>query len=271
MRDIRLVLCGFIAISVALISGCARGPQPTYVDAELFLNVPLSVRPTGFVAAYLATSSPSNYFLKEPSGSVLLPSEYDPSASAGTTAVLGAGEIGAVIVRALVRKIATATVKPSSKEFVEKIKRMKAELPEQLSAVAAETLKGNLQKAAQPSLITVAKPSYLGASYNYIWAQPVRHYPLDVVVDRDGFIVEFGFFEITTENGYGGGKGRVKMGMAIVNPITRQVVGRDSLTDTFSITVEEDSPEYEEQVTADFKKLTIKLVDELVKKVVRQP
>lgn len=269
MTYIRTALCGLIAISVALISGCASGPQPTYVDAELFLNVPLSVRPTGFVAAHLATSSPSDYFLKEPSGSVLLPSEYDPSISAGATAVMGAGEIGAVIVRAIVRNIARATVKPSSKEFVEKIKRMKAELPEKLSVLASETLKGTLQKAAQPSLITVAKPSYLGVTYNYIWAQPVRRYPLDELVDRNGFIVEFGFFEITTENGYGGGKGKVTMGIAIVNPITRQVVGRDSITDTFSITVEEDSPEYEEQVTADFKKSTVKLVDELVKKVVR--
>jgi hypothetical protein len=60
------------------------------------------------------------------------------------------------------------------------------------------------------------------------------------------------------------------MGIAIVNPSTLQVVGRDSMTDTFSITVEEDSPEYEERVTADFKKSTIKLVDELVNKVVRQ-
>lgn len=151
-----------------------------------------------------------------------------------------------------------------------KIKRMKAELPDKLSALASETLKGTLQKAAQPSLITVAKPSYLGVTYNYIWAQPVRRYPLDELVDRNGFIVEFGFFEITTENGYGGGEGKVTMGIAIVNPSTLQVVGRDSMTDTFSITVEEDSPEYEERVTADFKKSTSKLVDELVKKVVRQ-
>ena len=276
-----MALFGLIAISVALISGCARGPQPTeargpeptYVDVKLFLNAPLNVRPTGFMTAhlYVATSSPSDYFLKEPSGRVLLPSEYDPSISSGATAVLGAGELGAIIVRAIVRKIATATVKPSSKAFVEKIKRMKAELPEQLSALAAETLKGNLQKAAQPSEITVAKPSYIGATYDDIWPQEVRDYPLwEEVVGRNGIIVEFGFFEIATENSSGGGKGKVKMGIAIVDALTRQVLGRDSLTDTFSITVEEDSPEYEEQVTADFKKSTIKLVDELVKKVVRQ-
>jgi hypothetical protein len=272
MTYIRTALCGLIAISVALINGCARSPQqkPTYVVAELFLNAPISIRPTGSTPVYLATSSPSDYFLKEPSGRVLLPSEYDPTASVGTTAVLAAGEIGAVIVRALVRKIATATVKPSSKEFVEKINRMKTELPEQLSTLASETLKANLQKATQPSSINVAKPSSIYSTYNYTWAQSARFYQPSDVINQNGYIVEFGFFEIATENGYGGGKGKVKMGIAIIDPITRRVVGRDSMTDTFSITVEEDSPEYEEQVTADFKKSTIKLVDELVKKVVRQ-
>jgi hypothetical protein len=272
MRNSRLVLCGLIAISVALISGCARSPQPkpTYVVAELFLNAPISIRPTGSITAYLATSSPSDYFLKEPSGRVLLPSDYDPSISSGATAVLAAGELGAGIVRAVVKKIATETVKPSSKEFIEKIKRMKTELPEQLSALASETLKATLQNATQPSSITVAKPSSLYSTYNYTWTQSARFYRPDEVIDRNGYIVEFGFFEIATENGYGGSKGKVKMGIAIVDPITRRVVGRDSLTDIFSITVEEDSPEYEERVTADFKKSTIKLVDELVKKVVRQ-
>ena len=276
MRNSRLVLCGLISVWMALLSGCATSPQPSYVDAELFSNVPLSIRPTGVMTAFLATSSPSNYFLKESSGSVLLPPDYDSSVSPGAYAVLAAGEVGAVIVQALVRKIATATVKPSSKEFVEKIKRMKAELPKQLSSLASSRLKDNLQDTTTASAITVFDPSPPRSSYEYtspyeyVWRQSFRHYQPDDVLDPAGFIVEFGFIDLKTENGLSGSKGKVTMGIAIVNPNTLQVVGRDTMTDTFAITVEEDSPEYEEQVTADFKKSTIKLVDELVKKVVRQ-
>ena len=270
MRNIRLVLCASISVWMALLSGCATSPQPSYVDAELFSNVPLSIRPTGVMTAFLATSSPSDYFLKEPTGSVLLQDEYDGFSSSSTTSVLGVGEVGAVIVRAIVRKAATATVQPSSKEFIEKIKRMKIELSEQLLTLATNKLKDNLQSIAPTSVLTIAKPSLPQSAYEYIWKQSFRHYRPEDVVDRTGFIVEFGFIDLKTENGLSGSKGKVTMGIAIVNPSTLQVVGRDSMTSTFSITVKEDSPEYEEQVTADFKKSTIKLVDELVKKVVRQ-
>jgi len=270
MRDIRLMLFASIAVWMTLLSGCATSPQPSYVDAELFSNIPLSIRPTGTMTAFLATSSPSDYFLKEPTGSVLLLDEYDGSSSVATTSVLGAGEVGAVIVRAIVRKVANATVQPSSKEFIEKIKRMKIELSEQLLKLATDKLKDNLQKIAPTSVLTIAKPSLPQSAYEYIWKQSFRHYRPEDVIDRTGFIVEYGFIDLKTENGFSGSKGKVTMGIAVINPTTLQVVGRDSMTSTFSITVPEDSPEYEEKVAADFKNAVTMVVDELVKKVVRQ-
>ena len=151
--------------------------------------------------------------------------------------------------RAIVKKVATATVKPSSKEFIEKIKRIKSELPEQLTSLATNRLRDNLRNTTTTGEITVfypspPRPSYEYTSpYEYVWKQSFRHYQPEDVIDPTGFIVEYGFFNIKTENGYLGRRGTVSMGLAIVNPTTLQVVSRDRMSDTFSISVEEDSPE----------------------------
>ena len=255
---------------IFFIGGCAKGPANIYVDKATILNVPILIRPTGSNKVTLALSKPENYFLKEPSGgSSLMSSEYDPSISSGTTAVLGAGEVGAVIVRAIVKKIATATVKPSSEEFIATNKRMQSELPNFLVSFANDTVVEELKSIFDGTTMTVANRFVGEFSYDWIWAKNVRYELLEDAVTKSGIIFEYGFFEIATTKGLGGSLGRISMGIAIIDAKTNKVLGRIRLSDSSHISVNDDDPKYEDTVVAVFRELIKKIMKESIRTLIR--
>jgi threonine dehydrogenase-like Zn-dependent dehydrogenase len=241
------------------------------VDKATISNVPILIRPTGSNKVRLALSKPEDYFLKEPSGGSSLMSavEYDPSISSRTTAVIGAGEVGAAIVLAIVQKIATATVKPSSEDFIATTKRMQSELPNTLVSIANNTVVEELKSIFDGTTVAVANRFVGEFSYDWIWAKNVRYELLEDAVTKSGIIFEYGFFEIATTRGLGGSLGRIGMGIAIIDAKTNKVLGRIRLSDSSPISVNDDDPKYEEKVVVVFRELIKKIMKESIRTLIR--
>lgn len=171
----------------------------------------------------------------------------------------GVGSAAFGLIGALVEQSANKDDRAIHKE------KLQAALGDGLFDVANQTLKTILPKTMEPKLITDAPRVSPILAYGPIWNAPTRT-PKTTSDTSGGMTLEYGFVMISSYKTMLTHLASVSFGVALIDDKSGKVLGKARDYGTMSIPVDYDDPDYAVKVKQVFDALTVRTVEDTIKK-----